>query len=338
MKVKVLFGTLVFVVSISCAPTPTPTATPAPPTATSVPPTATSVPPTATPLPPTPTPAGPKLGQWQATTNFGRVTFRVGSDGVSFGTFEFKPYKCGGIEIAGTFIGRGMSTAISGMKFSAGPVTASPPFPFEKIPFGPPVKEAPKLSFAFEGKFDSASAASGKYTAQGKNCSGTFSGKWIGATTSVRPSPPLPKLVVDPQALYLNPFCNCQKTARVGQKVLLEWSWAAATKEQTRSFIDASTFALWIDDFPTPILWSIGSANWNDMTQEGLILEGGRQVQSFISSWVWQLPPLSPGSHKFRSGYTLSKSLTDGFLDPKGQPYIYGPGVISNHWLAIVVQ
>jgi hypothetical protein len=181
---------LTLLLLFGCSPQATLTPTPVPPTAT-----------------PTPIPEGPRLGQWTATADFGTFTFGI-EPGINIvmGTFDFPSgFSCGTSKVTGTsFKVFDINTTfpppnpfgappptpqvlivkfpVSGMEFSAGPfwVGTTVPTTGQRIPF---------MTMVVEGRFDSATEASGHYTAdavkhptstelQGTLCHGTFTAEW----------------------------------------------------------------------------------------------------------------------------------------------------------------
>jgi len=157
---------------------------------------------------PTPEPEGGlRLGQWNATADFGSFTFRIepGME-MAIGTFSFPAgFSCGETKVTGTsFEVFDISTTfppanmfgappptpevptvkarVSETEFSVGPFWIGLSIPTTKQRFV-------MLNMAIEGRFDSATEASGQFTAdavanpetaelRGAVCTGAFTAEW----------------------------------------------------------------------------------------------------------------------------------------------------------------
>jgi hypothetical protein len=138
-----------------------------------------------------------------------------------------------------------------------------------------------------------------------------------------------------PSGAYSTGFCNCQRTVRAGEAVYLESGWSATTRELVQEYIDASSTKIWIDNSVNPDFSSSGGTGWGEIE---IVSWSSSSESGYLSFQKWQLSSLSIGKHRLKKEVALSMALTDGFDDNKdGKPDSYGPGIISNRWVDIVV-
>jgi len=124
----------------------------------------------------------------------------------------------------------------------------------------------------------------------------------------------------------LYPFCNCRRELVVDQPLEVRWVWSAKSIDLLNQFKASTTLSVTLDGQPLikpEQYWS------RPQLQEG---EGSM-------FWVYDLPPLSPGSHLVEYVVSTDKKLTDGQDENgDGQLDMFGPGKIYEGYVEVVVK
>jgi serine/threonine protein kinase len=125
--------------------------------------------------------------------------------------------------------------------------------------------------------------------------------------------------------LILYPFCNCHRTAYVGQPLEVRWRWGAKAIEYLNQFKANTTLSVTLDgqalDEPQQY-WSQPQAV-------------GNEAEMF---WSYMLSALEPGSHVIEFVVSTTQQLTDG-LDENGDGRLdtFGPGDILTGYVEVEV-
>ena len=112
----------------------------------------------------------------------------------------------------------------------------------------------------------------------------------------------------------------------VDQPLEVRWVWSAKSIDLLNQFKASTTLSVTLDGQPLikpEQYWS------RPQLQEG---EGSM-------FWVYDLPPLSPGSHRIEFAVSTYKKLTDGQDENgDGQLDTFGPGNIYAGYVEVVVK
>lgn len=124
----------------------------------------------------------------------------------------------------------------------------------------------------------------------------------------------------------LYPFCNCRREAVVGQPLEVRWRWGAKSMDLLSQFRAGTTLSVTLDGRPLV-------RPQQDWSNPQVV---DNEAEMF---WVYELPPLSPGSHVIEFVVHSDKEVTDG-LDDNGDGKVdtFGPGDFLQGYVEVVVK